>query len=72
LNEAGRRYLIEDAGSIASGVEVLITVSEDLDCLFYHLLENPFLCDIKHQEGKNDVTIADGNVHSDKRQRTSK
>jgi hypothetical protein len=71
LNQAGRRYLIEDAGSIASGVEVLVDVREDLDCLFYHLLENPFLCDIEHQ-GKKAATIADGNVHSDKRQRTSK
>jgi hypothetical protein len=71
LNQAGRRYLIEHAGSIASGVEVLITVSDDLDCLFYHLLENPFLCDIEHQ-CKKAATIADGNVHSDKRQRTSK
>jgi hypothetical protein len=71
LNRAGRRYLIEDAGSIAKGVEVLSTVSEDLNCLLYHLLENPLLCDIEHQ-GKNDVSIADGNVHSNKRQRTSK
>jgi hypothetical protein len=71
LNEAGRRYLIEDAGSIAKGVEVLVDVREDLDCLFYHLLDNPFLCDIQHQ-GKKASTIAGGNVRSDKRQRTSK
>jgi hypothetical protein len=49
LNQAGRRYLIEDAASIAKGVEVLIGVSDDLGCLFYHLLENPPLCDIEHQ-----------------------
>jgi hypothetical protein len=41
--------LIEDAASIAKGVEVLIGVSDDLGCLFYHLLENPTLCDIEHQ-----------------------
>jgi hypothetical protein len=49
LNQAGRRYLITDAASIAKGVEVLIGVSDDLGCLFYHLLENPTLCDIDHQ-----------------------
>jgi hypothetical protein len=70
LNQAGRRYLIEDAGSISSGVEVLITVSEDLDCLFYHLLENPLLCDIEHQ-GKNAATIAHGDIHINKRKRPS-
>ena len=49
LNQAGRRYLIEDSASIAKGVEVLIGVSDDLGCLFYHLLENPTLCDIEHR-----------------------
>jgi hypothetical protein len=49
LNQAGRRYLIEDAASIAKGVEVLIDVRNDLDCLFYHLLENPTLCDIEYK-----------------------
>jgi hypothetical protein len=48
LNKGGRRYLIQGAASIAKGVEVLIGVSDDLGCLFYHLLENPTLCDIKH------------------------
>jgi hypothetical protein len=47
LNQAGRRYLIEDKASIVKGVEVLIGVSDDLGCLFYHLLENPTLCDIE-------------------------
>lgn len=49
LNQTGRRYLIEDAASISKGVEVLIGVNNDLGCLFYHLLENPTLCDIEHQ-----------------------
>jgi hypothetical protein len=49
LNQAGRRYLIEDTASIAKGVEVLIGVSDDIGCLFYHLLENPTLCDIEYQ-----------------------
>jgi hypothetical protein len=51
LNEAGRRYLIDDAGSISKGVEVLVDVRDDLGCLFYHLLENPLLCDIEQQPG---------------------
>jgi hypothetical protein len=34
LNQAGRRYLIQDASSIAQGVEVLIAVRGDLGCLF--------------------------------------
>jgi hypothetical protein len=66
LNQAGRRYLIEDAASIAKGVEVLIGVSDDLGCLFYHLLENPTLCDIEHQY---DAKAGTGNIrHLTKRQ----
>jgi hypothetical protein len=50
LNQAGRRYLIEDEASIVKGVEVLIGVSDDLGYLFYHLLENSgVLCIIEHQ-----------------------
>jgi hypothetical protein len=49
LNQAERRYLIEDAASIAKGVELLIEVRINLSCLFYHLLENPTLCEIEHQ-----------------------
>jgi hypothetical protein len=49
LNKVGRRYLVKDAASIAKGVEVLIGVSDDLGCLFYHLLENPTLCNIEHE-----------------------
>jgi hypothetical protein len=49
LNEVGRRYLINDAASIAKTSRVLIGVSDDVGCLFYHLLENPTLCDIEHQ-----------------------
>jgi hypothetical protein len=45
LNEAGRRYLIEDGSSISKGVEVLSRVSNDINCIFLHLLENPTLCD---------------------------
>jgi hypothetical protein len=62
LNQAGRRYLIDDAGSIAKGVEVLIDVRDDLACLFYHLLENPILCDIEHQYELQCVPTARGGI----------
>jgi hypothetical protein len=45
LNAAGRRYLIKDASSISKGVDVLSAVSNEIDCVFLHLLENPSLCD---------------------------
>jgi hypothetical protein len=43
LNGAGRRYLIHDECSVSKGVEVLSAVSDDLNCLMFHLLENPGL-----------------------------
>jgi hypothetical protein len=45
LNSAGRRYLIEGGSSISKGVSVLSGVSDDINCVFLHLLENPSLCD---------------------------
>jgi hypothetical protein len=53
LNEAGRRYLIEDGSSISKGVEVLSNVKNDLNCVFLHLLENPRLCDRRAVEMVN-------------------
>jgi hypothetical protein len=44
LNGAGRRYLIQDKGSVSKGVEVLCAVNDDLNCVFFHMLENPSLC----------------------------
>jgi hypothetical protein len=44
LNSVGRRYLIEDESSISKGVDVLSAVSDDINCVFLHLLENPSLC----------------------------
>jgi hypothetical protein len=54
LNGAGRRYLIEDGSSISKGVEVLSTVSDDIECVFLHLLENPSLCDRRAAETTTD------------------
>jgi hypothetical protein len=45
LNAAGRQYLVKDGSSISKGVDVLSAVSDDINCLFLHLLENPRLCD---------------------------
>jgi hypothetical protein len=45
LNEAGRRYLVQDGSSISKGVEVLSKVNDDINCVFLHLLDNPRLCD---------------------------
>jgi hypothetical protein len=45
LNAAGRRYLVQDGSSISKGVEVLSRVSDEINCVFWHLLENPRLCD---------------------------
>jgi hypothetical protein len=45
LNAAGRRYLIKDGSSVSKGVDVLSAVSDEIDCVFLHLLENPSLCD---------------------------
>jgi hypothetical protein len=45
LNRAGRRYLVQDESSISKGVAVLSRVSNDINSVFFHLLENPRLCD---------------------------
>jgi hypothetical protein len=50
LNAAGRRYLIKDGSSISKGVDVLSAVSDEIECVFLHLLENPSLCDRRAAE----------------------
>jgi hypothetical protein len=45
LNAAGRRYLVQDGFSISKGIEVLSAVSNEINYVFLHLLENPRLCD---------------------------
>jgi hypothetical protein len=56
LNAAGRRYLVEDGSSISKGVEVLSAVSNEINCVFLHLLENPRLCDRSAVEIASDST----------------
>jgi hypothetical protein len=59
LNEAGRRYLIEDESSISKGVKVLSSVNDEINCVFLHLLENPRLCDRNALEAASDSDSAD-------------
>jgi hypothetical protein len=40
FNRAGRFGLIKDGSSISKGVDVLSAVSDEIDCVFLHLLEN--------------------------------
>ena len=49
LNRAGRRYLADDGSSNTKGVNVLSAVSDDLNCVFLHLRENPSL--LEHVDG---------------------
>lgn len=44
MNESGRAYLKADSGSKVCGLTVLESVSYNVDSLFFHLRENPDLC----------------------------
>lgn len=44
LNKAGRRYLAQDGESRSKCIAVLAKVKYDLDCLYFHMRENPILC----------------------------
>ena len=46
LNKAGRRYIMDDPTARDKGVQVLATVANSLGHLYYHLRENPFLCQL--------------------------
>lgn len=54
LNQAGRKYLIEEKLSLSKGIKVLASVSDSPDCLYYHLRENLALCGVS-ECGKNEV-----------------
>jgi hypothetical protein len=60
LNKAGRRYLVQDGSSISKGVDVLSRVSDDINSVFLHLLENPRLCDRNAVETSSIGNIDDG------------
>lgn len=44
MNAAGRRYMQRDPTEKCRGVTVLASVNHNLDALFFHVRENPFLC----------------------------
>jgi hypothetical protein len=44
LNRSGRAYMEADSNNQREGLEVLGAVSEDVNCLYFHLRENPLLC----------------------------
>ena len=50
LNRAGRNYLADDASNKRTGSNILGAVTDDLDCVFFHLRENPLVCDSKHYD----------------------
>ena len=50
LNAAGRNYLVSDAGNKLRGVGVLDSVLDSLDCLYFHVRENPSLCEMGEAE----------------------
>lgn len=66
LNRAGRRYLLDGQGSdVSKGVDVLTfggswfpRISDDLNCVFLHLLENPSLCNRSHRRGSEEQVRA--------------
>jgi hypothetical protein len=43
LKRFGLRYLVQDAVYAVKGCALLSAVSDDLDCFYFHLLENPSL-----------------------------
>jgi hypothetical protein len=44
LNAVGRSYLQEDSTSNSKCIALLAKVKDELDCLYYHMRENPILC----------------------------
>ena len=46
LNISGRNYMVEQGGNSSLGVAVLANVSDSFDSLYFHLRENPNLCNI--------------------------
>lgn len=65
LNEAGRRYLAEDATSCSKCIAVLAKVKHDIDCLYYHMRENPVLCIAYTRNAGEDVKKRKGVVSLD-------
>jgi hypothetical protein len=47
LNRNGRRYLQSEPSNQHMGFALLEAVSDDVDCIYFHLLENPQLCKVQ-------------------------
>jgi hypothetical protein len=45
LNKVGRRYILRDPSSVSGSIGVFAGVSNDVNCVLVHMLENPRLCD---------------------------
>jgi hypothetical protein len=52
LNKHRRDYLSTDSADKMKGVAVLNAVSDDMNCLYYHLLENPLLGQFQKDKGR--------------------
>jgi hypothetical protein len=51
LKRAGCRYLTKDgSAAISKGVDILNAVSDEVDCVFLHMLENLSMCDRRAAE----------------------
>jgi hypothetical protein len=61
LNKAGRRYIFRDPSSIPGSIGVFAGVSDDVNCVLVHMLENPRLCD---QRGVEMVSDGESNGNS--------
>ena len=48
LNQAGRRYILQDSSNKSMGLDVLTAVAHNLDAIFTHLRETPQLCKAHH------------------------
>jgi hypothetical protein len=57
LNRLGRSLLLERShASQKEWIDILVQVSDDLDCLFYFLSMNPLLCSSQYHEDDNECS----------------
>jgi hypothetical protein len=77
LNKAGRRYILRDPSSIPDSIGVFARVSNDVNCVLVHMLENPRLCDqrtveiVSGDESKGSSTNPTASSDGGKRERAS-
>jgi hypothetical protein len=77
LNKAGRRYILRDPSSISGSIGVFAGISDDVNCVLVHMLENPRLCDrralkmVGAGENKSSSTNPTAGSDGGKRERAS-